>query len=278
MMTDAIRGATANDYGAFAVLVRELGVDDPTPSAERFAADLAPRILIYERDGAPIGYVSYDKLAANGYVRNLVVAPGARGAGIGAALMTAAATQLRARGVSDAWHLNVKADNAAAIRLYERLGMRVQHRMVALRFAWAHLDRLPADDAHVTVLPVSAGEDDDIERALDILGGRLEVSRSRGTGVLLQLRDDQLAPVGVACFDPASPGAFPFCTTRPALAAPLLRALAPHARPGDLDLQIVIEDDDALADALIAAGATVRMRLLHYAGPLPAAAPPPAAP
>jgi ribosomal protein S18 acetylase RimI-like enzyme len=274
MMTDAIRRATANDYPAFAVLFRELGVDDPTPSSERFGAELAPRILICERAGAPIGYVSYDKLAANGYVRNLVVAPDARGAGVGAALMTAAATQLRALGVTAAWHLNVKADNAAAIRLYERFGMRIEHRSVALRFAWAHLDRLPADDAPVTVLPVAAGDDDDVERALGILGGRLQVSRARGGGVLLQLRDAQLAPVGVACFDPALPGAFPFCATRPALAAPLLRALAPHARPGDLDLQVVIEDDDDLADALIAAGAVVRMRLLHYAGPLPTPARP----
>lgn len=269
MMTDAIRRATANDYGAYAVLFRELGVDDPTPSSERFAAELAPRILIYERDGAPIGYVSYDRLAANGYVRNLVVAPDARGAGVGAALMTAAASQLRARGVTDEWHLNVKADNATAIRLYERLGMRVDHRSVALRFAWANLDRLPAGDPPVTVLPVGDGDDDDIERALDILGGRLQMARSRGGRIALQLRDERLAPVGVACFDPAFPGAFPFCATRPALAGPLLRALAPHARPGDLDLQIVIEDDDDLADALIVAGALVRMRLLHYVGPLP---------
>lgn len=272
MMTEGIRRATANDYPAYTVLLRELGVDEPTPSAERFAADLAPRILMYERDGAPIGYVSYDKLAANGYIRNLAVAPGARGVGVGTALMTAAAAQLRAHGVTEAWHLNVKADNAVAIRLYERFGMRVEHRSVALRFAWAHLDRLPADtdDAHVTVLPVPADDDDDVERALGILGGRLGVSRARGGNVMLQLRDEQLAPVGVACFDPAFPGAFPFCAARPALAAPLLRALVPHARPGDLDLQVVIEDDDDLGNTLVAAGAVVRMRLLHYAGPLPA--------
>jgi hypothetical protein len=33
----------------------------------------------------------------------------------------------------------------------------------------------------------------------------------------------------------------------------------------------VIEHDAALSSALIAAGAEVRLRLLHYAGPLPAA-------
>jgi len=150
-----------------------------------------------------------------------------------------------------------------------RLGMRFEHRSVALRFAWANLGRLPADDAPVSVLPVSDGEDDDIERALGILAGRLHMARSRGNRITLALRDERLAPVGVACFDPAFPGAFPFCAARPALAGPLLRALAPHARPGDLDLQLVVEDDDALADALTAAGAVVRMRLLHYAGPLP---------
>lgn len=268
-MTDTIRRATASEYGAYNVLFRELGVDDPTPSLAWFTTELAPNILIYERDGAAIGYVSYDKLSTNGYIRNLVVAPGARGAGIGAALLTAAATELRARGATDKWHLNVKADNAPAIRLYERFGMRAAHRSMMLRLAWANLDRLPADDPRVAVLPVLDGDDDDIERALGILAGRMLMMRLRHGRVALQLRDEQFAPVGVACFDPALPGAFPFCVTRPALAAPLLRALAQHARPGDLELQVVIEDNDALVEALLAAGAIVRMRLLHYAGPMP---------
>jgi len=208
--TDAIRGATANDYPAYAVLSRELG-DDPTPSAEQFAAELAPSILISERDGAPIGYVSYEKLAANGFIRNLVVAPGARGSGVGAALMTAAASQLRERGATDQWHLNVKTDNIVAIRFYERLGMRVQYRSVVLRMPWANLDRLPADDTRVTVTPLSDGEVGDVERALGILTGLLARFRARRGIVSLQLRDEQRAPVGVACFDPGFLGAFPFC-------------------------------------------------------------------
>jgi len=268
-MSDEIRRAVVSDYAAYAAMFVELGVDDPTPSAERFASELARDILICERDGAAIGYVSYDRLAGNGFIRNLVVTREARGTGVGASLMTAAAAELRLRGASADWHLNVKADNTAAIRLYERLGMHVDHRSVALRLAWANLDRLPTDDRQVSVLPVLDGDDDDIERALDILAGRLRMARSRAKRITLQLRDDQLAPVGVACFDPSIPGAFPFCVTRPALCAPLLRALAPHARKGDLDFQVVIEDDDELADVLIAAGATVRLRMLHYAGRLP---------
>jgi ribosomal protein S18 acetylase RimI-like enzyme len=270
MMSDAIRRASPSDYDAYTAMFRELEVDDPIPSAARFTGELLGKILIYERAGMPVGYVLFDRLAANGYVRNLVVAPGARGGGVGAALMAAAAAELRARGADDQWHLNVKVDNTAAIRLYERLGMRVEHASTALQLAWARLDDLPQDSTPVRVLPVAAEEDDDIERALDILSGRLQMNRARAGVILRQLRDAQLAPVGFACFDPAFPGAFPFRVARPALAGALLRTLAPHARPGDLELQLVIEDDDALTEALLAAGAQVRLRLLHYAGPLPA--------
>jgi GNAT superfamily N-acetyltransferase len=274
-MTGVIRGARADDYDTFVVLRRELSIDDPTPTPERFASHILPRMLVYERRREVLGFVTYDKLAANGYIRGLAVAPQARRAGIATALMTAAAHQLRARGVTTDWHLNVKADNAPALQLYERFGMKVLYSSVALRFAWANIDRLPSEDSAVTVRPVADAAVPDIERALGIVDGRLELARSRGRGVTLQLRDERLAPVGVACFDPSFPGAFPFRVARPTLASLLLDALAPHVRTGDLDLQIIVEHDDALADTLIAAGAVVRMRLLHLAGPLP---PPPEEP
>jgi GNAT superfamily N-acetyltransferase len=270
-MLGVIRAAIADDYDVFVVLMRELRVDDPVPSPERFASHLVPRMLVYERRREVLAYVTYDKLAANGYIRSLVVAPAARRGGIGTALMMAAAQQLRARGVTTDWHLNVKADNAPAIQLYERLGLKPLYHSVALRFAWANIDRLPSEESAVTVRPVADAAVPDIERALGIVDGRLELARSRGRGVTLQLRDERLAPVGVACFDPSYPGAFPFRVARPTLAVLLLDALAPHVRTGDLDLQIMIEHDDALADTLIAAGAVERMRLLHYAGPLPPA-------
>lgn len=264
-----IRGATPRDYPTFATLFRELEIDDPTPSAERWASELVHDTLISERAGKITGYVTFIALSEAGHVRNLVVAPAARGTGVGRELMNAVAELLRARGIAE-WHLNVKVDNAPAIRLYEQLGLRVEHRSQALRFAWARVAELPGDPAPVTVLPVAPDEDDDVERALGLLSGRLEMARSRAGVVILQLRDAELAPVGVASFDPAFPGAVPFKVARPALARPLLDALAPYARPGDLDLQIVIEDDDALGDALLAAGAELRLRLLHYAGALPA--------
>lgn len=70
-------------------------------------------------------------------------------------------------------------------------------------------------------------------------------------------------------FDPDFPGAFPFRVAAPTLARPLLEALRPHARPGVDAVGLVVEDDDALAALLVAAGATVRARMVQYEGPLP---------
>jgi hypothetical protein len=87
------------------------------------------------------------------------------------------------------------------------------------------------------------------------------MGRVRGDRTLVQLRDADCAPVGYATFDRAR-GAAPFRVARPALAASLLAALRPHAS-GD-SVQIVVEDDEALANVLVAAGAETRRRVLHY--------------
>src|SRR5687767_15556506 len=118
------RAARDDDYEAFTVLMRELGVDDPTPPFERWRSDLMPTTPVAERDGRVVGYIDWYTLDTDGYVRNLVTAPDARNTGVGAALMRAAAAELRARGVA-LWHLNVKVGNAPAIHLYEKLGLRI---------------------------------------------------------------------------------------------------------------------------------------------------------
>ncbi len=258
-----IREATERDYPAFATLFRELGVDDPTPARARWTTELAHETLVFDRDGQIDGYVSFYTLRDAGYVRNLVVAPSARGRGIGRALMLAAGSELRVRGAG-IWHLNVKCGNAAAIKLYAELGMRVEHRSSVLRLPWQQLDRLPSEPAEA--LPVDPVEDDDLERTLGLLAGRIAMVRMRADRVLVQLRDAQCAPVGFASFDP-SLGANPLRVARPALIGTLLRALAPHAR-GE-HVQLVVDDHAALADVLIATGAEVRLELLHYAGALP---------
>jgi GNAT superfamily N-acetyltransferase len=267
-MTDLVRRATADDYATYTALFRELEVDDPIASADRFARDLAPRILFYERDGQAIGYVGHYALGRDGYIGNLVVASHARGARIGEALLHAAAADLRAWGASESWHLNVRVNNAPAIRLYERVGMRPAYPLVALRMTWADAERLPIA-AGVTASPAAAEDDRDLERVLGVLEGQLAVMRGRPGRVLLQLRGAHREPAGVACFDPAFPGAFPFAVARPALAGALLRAVRPHARPDDTQVNLVVEHHDELVGALIAAGAEVRLRLIHYIGPLP---------
>ena len=256
-----VRPATVTDYTAFAALFRELDFDEAAPTYARWKSDLMTTTLVAD-GGVVSGYVNFYRLGNAGHVRNLVVAPGARNTGTGMALMTAAADRLRDAGATE-WHLNVKANNAAAIHLYEKLGMRAEHRSTVVRFAWRDLPRLPAELA--TVGPASADEDDDLERAFDLPAGRLAMARRPGR-VVYAMRDAQLAVLGFGVFDPAFPGATPFRVARPALAAPLLARLRAHAKHDYL--QIVCENHDALAQVLIDAGATVRLRLLHYSGPL----------
>lgn len=259
-----IRAAAAADYPVFAELFRELGIDDPTPSVERWTRDLAAGTLVDDGGDGVVGYVNFYKLATAGHVRNLVVAPGARRGGVGRRLMRAAADRLRAAGARE-WHLNVKADNAGAIALYESLGMAIEHRSTVLRIPWAEIAREPGEPALASL--VDRGDDGELEQAFGLLAGRIAMSRERAGRVIVQLRDDACAPVGLACFDPDIPGAYPFCVARPALAWTLLAALRAYARPRE-QVQLVIEDDPPLAAALVARGADVRMQLLHYRGAL----------
>jgi GNAT superfamily N-acetyltransferase len=252
------------DYEAFATLWIELGLDEAAPRRDRFATELVHTTYVDERDGRVDGYVQVHTLGTIGYVRQLVVSEQARGRGKGAGLMLHAATALRAAGVAE-WHLNVKTGNAPAIKLYEQLGLRAEHRSTALRLPWSALFGLPWEPA--TALPVAAEEDDDLERGLGLLSGQIAMARRRTTHVLRQLRDAGCAPVGFASFDPDFPGARIFRVARPELAGTLLRALRPYARHEDLAL--VIDDNDPLTEVLVTHGAMVKLQLLHYAGPLP---------
>jgi GNAT superfamily N-acetyltransferase len=262
-----IRAAEPRDYEAYVRLFRELGVDDPIPGRDHFTSELGPGLLVYERGGDVVGYTAFHKLAVAGHVRNLAVAPEARRCGVGRALMEAAAAWLRAQGAVE-WHLNVKIDNAAAIGLYESLGMIVEHRSTFLRLPWAYVDKLPAATGELVASRVDPSDDDELERAFGLLSGRLAMGRNRPQRVFIQLRDASCAPTGVARFDPDHPGAYPFCVARPEHARALLEALRPYARPQDAWLGVAVEDDAALTDTLVAAGAEIRIQLLHYHGVL----------
>lgn len=262
-----IRPAAVTDYPAFATLYRELGLDEAPPPPDRWNRELVHGTLIAEREGRIDGYVHFHTLGSVGYVRNLVVADAARGAGFGTDLMLAAATALREAGVRE-WHLNVRDGNTPAIQLYEKLGLRPAHRSTALRLPWARVADLPS--AAATALPVDPRDDEDLERELGMLAGQIAMARLKPTNVLYQLRDVTCTPVGFAAFDPAFPGARTFRVAIPAFAAPLLAALHVHARATSGEVALVVDDHEALVELLVAHGAAVRLSLVHYSGPLPA--------
>ena len=74
--------------------------------------------------GAPLGHAIGQIAGDVGEVLELGVAPGARRAGLGAALLAALEHALTRRGASEIW-LELRADNAAALALYQGAGYAV---------------------------------------------------------------------------------------------------------------------------------------------------------
>jgi ribosomal protein S18 acetylase RimI-like enzyme len=260
-----IRAATANDYDDYARLVLELRIDDPIPSRERFAAQLAQRaIMAVDGAGAVVGYAVFEQLADTGYVRNIASDPSRRRQGIGAALMA----NLRARFVASGatmWCLNVKPDNEPAIALYIRCGLAPAFRSAALRFA---ADIALAVRADLAIAPLDAAEDASVEPRFQLLRGQLAGQRARANHVLALRRGADI--VGVACFNTSVPGAFPFRCAAPEYGPPFAALLRPLASPTAPWLQVGTENDDALRAALEAAGALCHLEILHMRGALPA--------
>jgi GNAT superfamily N-acetyltransferase len=267
-----VREATAADYEAYTHLVAQLGVDDPTPSRTRWEAEMAPHTIVIEEGGAVAAYAYARVLGDVGYVFNVVVDVPQRGRGLGGVLMRAVAERLRAQGCSR-WVLNVKIDNEPAIRLYERWGLARAYRSTAFSVGWDLVAALPRDEARVSAREVDPTEDAAIEGAFGLPPGRLADRRKRSGVVVLRLVDEARPDdpkVGVACFDPAFPGSFPFAVGRPSLASHLLAAMKERARPEDTSVNLVAEHDDALAELLRGAGARVKFEMFHMTGEIPA--------
>jgi GNAT superfamily N-acetyltransferase len=108
-----IRPATADDYDDYARLMPELGVDDPVPTRDRFAAELRARTLVASQDAAVVGYALFDVLAERRYIRNLVSDPARRRHGIGLALKEAMRRRFVAAGAR-AWCLNASCRGCGA--------------------------------------------------------------------------------------------------------------------------------------------------------------------
>lgn len=105
-------------------------------------ADMLARgafLLVAEVDGRPAGYAmvelhpghddTWPVGARYAELQSLVVEDGLRGSGVGGILMDAVEAELAARGVTDL-SVAVLAGNDAAVRFYERRGLRVGELML----------------------------------------------------------------------------------------------------------------------------------------------------
>ncbi|CAN5883944.1 hypothetical protein BH11MYX2_BH11MYX2_12490 [soil metagenome] len=255
----AIRDAIPGDYDTYVRLFGELGVEDLIPTAETFAIELVPRILVATRDSTVTGYLLWELLESTGYVRNIVADPAHRRRGIGAALMAAA--RERFAGATD-WCLNVKVENAAAIALYERCGMRVRHTTVVMRLAADIV--LPPPTAGLTVAHLPPDRDAEIEPLFDLLPGQLASARKKTGRVVVALSRGN-AVLGIAVM--MSIGAFPFRVLDASHAGTFMALLRPM---GALDapwLQFSADNDEARVE-LTRLGCTTRMELFHMRGSL----------
>ena len=266
MTAFSVRAATAADHAAYARLCPELGVDDPIATPERFAAEMAETTLVAVGEaGEALGYSFYQPMQSAAYVRHVVTAPEARRRGVARALLEAVATRARESGC-ESWCLNVEPRNAAARALYEGLGFELVYHSQVQRFAWALLEHHhPPLEEHAWLIDPSA--DEAVEKAMRLEAGQLALGRAAGR-VLMMLEDPDKEVVGMAQFDPAFPGAYPFRVARPELALDLLHALRSHARTGDPWLQLCIEGQPEVAALLRERGAEVRFDMMHLRGSL----------
>jgi GNAT superfamily N-acetyltransferase len=273
-MVTRIRPARATDHGAYARLFLELATGDAVLEEGRFVAELVPTTLIAEDEsGSAAGYAYFQVMKDLTYVRHVVTAPESRRCGVGRALMEAIAERARGERCTT-WCLNVKLGNMAAIALYERMGMTPEYQAHALRITWSDVEsRTVRSDMRSATRLIGPEDDAGVETAMQLLVGQLAAARATGNRVLLVLEeaDEQVKRnlLGIAIFHPHFPGAYPFRVTRPELAIPLLRSIRPYARASDSFINIMVEGQPDVADALVAAGAVVRLEMVHMKGPLP---------
>lgn len=264
-----VRPATPDDHAAFARLFPRLEVDDETPSPARFEAEMVATTRLAELDGAIAGYTYFQIFGDRGYVRHVVTDAAAVRRGVATALLEAVRAEVRARGLAR-WCLNVKPENAAARALYERLGMRPAYASRALRLDWAVVDGLPRGGAAGReALP--ADDLAALEARFGLPAGQLS-KHAALPGRALGLAERGARVVGLAAFDPGFPGAYPFDADDLDAARAALEAVRPHARHAHLNLVLEARPrpggptGGAVARALLEAGATLRLEILHYEG------------
>ena len=162
------------------------------------------------------------------------------------------------------WRINVKPDNVPAVRLYTSLGMTVQHACASIRFEWTLLDALPKPSGTLSIVEPDDEQRRTLESTYGLPMGQLATADGRDDAHVRAVFGADLQ--GVALFDAAFPGAFPFRADSLDAAMTLLHGLRPLATQASMG--IVAEDDDALDRLLVDAGARVPFRFVHMRGRL----------
>lgn len=266
-----LRPGRPEDYTAFARLFLELGVGEPPPPREVWAAELAPLSLFHDGPAGPQAYVVADVLGELGYVVQLAVDASARRQGLGRRMMEAVAASFRARGCQG-WALNVKRDNTAALALYASLGMAPRREAVALELSRAQVEALPAAPAGLEVVPVVEAEWEPLTAAFRLMPGKLARFARRGSHLLLRLaRAGEPEPLRLGLMDHRSGGVLaPFFAATHGHARALLEEAFRRARAEVL--RVVVTDDAPLVERLRSVGAVPELEMLELRGPLLSAA------
>jgi GNAT superfamily N-acetyltransferase len=264
----ALRPGTPEDYTAFARLFLELGVREPPPSAEVWAAELLPLTWFQDGPQGPLAYGVADVLGDLGYVVQLVVDASARRQGLGRRMMEELVAHFRARGCTR-WGLNVKRDNAAALALYGSFGMRPLREALTLTVSRSQAQALPAAPAGLEVVPVGEAEWAPLTAAFRMMPEKLARFARRASHQLLRLAQPGAPePMRLGMMDLRQGGVlFPFFAATQGHARALLEE-AFH-RAGAEVLHVVVTDDAPLAQVLRDAGAQGVMETLELQGPLP---------
>lgn len=248
----AVRSADVTDYALFARLFPELRVTDPLPSREQFAEHMLPNVVIVEDDAAAVGYAFWRCYGPTAHVGHVVVAPEARGRGLAGALLGDVRQRVRASGCTR-WYLNVKQDNAPALRAYRKIGMAIEQEGWAVDATWEQLAGLSKGEQPATLLPqvVPPSDDATIAAHFGLDAERIAFLR-RKPGEALYASYDDGVPVAFAAFDPHHPGIYPIYVATMDVACSLFNALTQHAL--HKHVHVAVEENRVLFEALCAVG------------------------
>lgn len=247
-----LREGTAEDLPCIAELYRELQVDGPPPGLPPVAGRYRLRVAV-DTQLSVVGYsyAEHDETSDIPiFLRHLVTAPEARGRGVARKLLEDASG-------GRAIQLNTDREGPNGA-FYEHLGFVQSGLSEALRIDFRDVDAMPVYACSTGLL--SAERLAQFADAFALPVARL--TPSRAAQLPIGAWDDDGAPLGVALFDSAFPGCFPFRVARPAIATAFLREVERHAI--EKHLSLMVEDDEATCGFLKAFGAESRIRLRRY--------------